>query len=479
MTTPLKCIAVAGLLSLSNYSKANSQLLELKECHLDNISQQVKCGKLSVPKNYQLSDDDKLIINFAVLPAIDQNQDKEPVMFLAGGPGQAAVSLAAGLYKAFNEVRKTRDVILVDQRGTGKSNPLQCKDDLELDPYTFIPENYNADHIKNCIVQLDGDLSQFNSENAIRDFDAVRAALGHEKIAIYGGSYGTRAGLIYMRLFPDSLSSVVLDSVGPIEVPIGLFGKSAERSFKMLMNNCQQDEGCNAAFPELEQQFIKVVATLEQEPAAVNITHPSLGTQTEFAVSKGKFISTIFTMLYGMETRSLVPLVISQAARGNYMPLAGITASGGLGEMYTGLTYNIVCNEDMPKITAQMFVDDANNSFNGDLTQSAFKMACAQWPKYSVDETFYRPITANIPTLIISGELDPVTPPSNGDFSHATLPNSKHIIMRDSSHTPGVGGCAIGIIAEFLDKKDPNDLDESCLVDLPKESFMLGLNDGA
>ncbi|MFD1619113.1 alpha/beta fold hydrolase [Thalassotalea marina] len=479
MTTPWKCLAVVALASLSGLTKASEDKLTLEDCHLDGISQQVECGKLQVPENYQYPTGDQLTINFAVLPAIDRNQNKEPIMFLAGGPGQAAVSLAGGLYQAFNEVRKTRDIILVDQRGTGKSHPLQCEDDLELDPYTYMPEAYTAANVKSCIDKLEGDLSQFNSENAIRDFDAVRAALGHEKIAIYGGSYGTRAGLVYMRLFPESLSAVVLDSVGPIEVPIGLFGKSSERSFNMLIENCQQDTSCQQAYPNLRQQFNQLIAQLEKQPVTIDIAHPTLGSKTEFLVSRAKFLSTIFTMLYGMETRSLVPLVIDQAAKGNFSPLAGVIASAGMGEMYVGLTLNIVCNEDIPKVTPSMFTEDANNSFNGNLSHFAWNTACPVWPQYRPSEDFYQPVTTDVATLIISGDLDPVTPPSNGEYSNKTLPNSKHIIMKDSSHTPGVSACAIKMIAEFLDKKNPNDLDESCLADIPKESFMLGLNGGA
>lgn len=478
MTTPWKSIVMLGLVSVSGLSAANDTKLSIEECHLDGIKQIVQCGKLQVPENYQQKDGKDISINFAVLPAIDRNQNKAPLMFLAGGPGQAAVSLSAGLYRAFNEVRKTRDIILVDQRGTGESNPLECKDDLELDPYTFLTEDYGVENIQACISQLKGDLSQYNSENAIRDFDAVRAALGHEKIAIYGGSYGTRAGLVYMRMFPESLSSVILDSVGPIEVPIGLFGKSAERSFNMLLENCKQDQSCHDTYPELGKKFQQLVAKFSEEPVTVNIAHPTLGMQTEFVISRMKFVSTIFTMLYTMEMRSLIPLMIEQASQGNFAPLAGVTANGGMGAMYVGLTYNIICNEDMPKITQQMLIDDAKNTFNGDISQVALVNACSVWPKYQVDDSFYQPVTANIPTLIISGELDPVTPPSNGDFSDKSLPNSKHIVMKDSSHTPGMGGCAIDIITEFLDKKDPNDLDESCLADIPKASFMNGLNGG-
>jgi pimeloyl-ACP methyl ester carboxylesterase len=463
----------------ANDVDTTNERLTLESCHLEGIKQRVQCGKLIAPENYAKADGEQISINFAVLPAIDKSQNKAPLMFLAGGPGQAAVSIAGGLYRAFNEVRKTRDLILVDQRGTGESHPLACDDAIEQDVYSSVPEDFTAKEVEECLAQLKGDLSQYNSENAIRDFDAVRDALGHEKIAIYGGSYGTRAGLVYMRMFPDSLSSVILDSVGPIEVPIGLFGKSSARSFSMLLENCQKEENCQKSYPNLAEEFQQILKSLEQENVALTIPHPRLGTSTELVISKNKFLSTIFMQLYSTEGRSLVPLIIHQASLGNYAPFAGLTAAGegGMG-MTVGLTFNIVCNEDIPKVTAEMFAEDADNSFNGNMSHIAWQTACPLWPQYRLSDDFYQPVTADIPTLIISGDLDPVTPPSNAEYSDASLPNSKHIVMKNSAHTPGVSGCAINVINEFLDKKDPNGLDETCFDEIPDESFMTGLNGG-
>ncbi len=479
MKTPWKSLFALTLLGCTGSTIANDSALTLNECHVDGIKQQIQCGQLIVPENYSKPDGDTISVNFAVLPAIDSSNNKEPLMFLAGGPGQAAVSLAGGLYKAFNEIRKTRDLILVDQRGTGESHPLQCEDVEGYDVYSSLPEDFKEQDIKDCLAEFTGDLSQYNSENAIRDFDGVRAALGHEKIAIYGGSYGTRAGLVYMRMFPESLSSVVLDSVGPIEVPIGLFGQSSARSFDLLLENCKKEESCQQAYPNLENDFNQVLTNLDNKPLEMSIPHPRLGTPTKLMINRSKFLSAIFMQLYSADGRSLVPLVIHQASLGNFAPFAGLTAmtDGGM-EMFIGLTFNIVCNEDIPKVTDTMFDADAANNFNGEMSHFAWRKACPLWPQYRPSEAFYQPVTADIPTLIISGELDPVTPPSNGDYSAKTLPNNKHIVMKNSSHTPGASGCAVNIINEFLDEKNPNDLDESCLEDIPAESFMTGLNGG-
>jgi pimeloyl-ACP methyl ester carboxylesterase len=475
----ISLLSFSSILLADNADDTNNkdEVLTLENCHLKGIKSQVQCGTLRVPENYSLPNGEQITVNFAVLPAIDNSKNKTPLMFLAGGPGQASVELAAHIFTTFAEIKKSHDIILVDQRGTGKSHALECDENSVNNVYEIIPEDFSAQEIKDCIAQFKGDLSQYNSENAIRDFDAVRSALGHEQINIYGGSYGTRAGLVYMRMFPDSLKSVVLDSVGPIEVPIGTFGQSSARSFNLLLESCMQDDNCKAAYPDLASEFKAVISRLEQAPVKIDISHPRLGSKTDFVLSRSKFISNLRMQLYSMQTRTLVPLIIHQAFLGNYQPIIGLIAmsEGGVG-MYVGLTLNIVCNEDIPKITNEMFTADADNSFGGNDSHKAWLQACPLWPKYSVDEAFYKSVTANIPTLILSGKLDPVTPPSNGEESATTLPNSHHIVSKNSAHIVASTPCGIDIVNEFLETLDPKGLDESCLAELKSETFMTHLN---
>ncbi len=477
MKVTWKNLLALSLLSLTATSWANDDKLTIENCHLGEIRAQVQCGKLEVPENYKKPDGDKIAVNFAVLPAIDDSEYKTPLMFLAGGPGQAAVELATGLNRVFREVRKTRDIILVDQRGTGKSSPLSCEFEAVDNVYSSLPDALNPQEVKDCVAQFKGDVTQYNSENAIRDFDAIRAALGHEKLNIYGGSYGTRAGLVFMRMFPKSLESVVLDSVGPIEVPIGMFGQSGARSFNLLIDNCKNSESCNKAFPNLADEFQAVKVRLAKAPASIDILHPRLGTPTKLVIDDTKFTGNLRFQLYGMEGRSMVPLVIHQAFLGNYQPLVGLMArTEGEQLVYTGLLFNIVCNEDMPRLSVADKTADANNNFDGKDSQLAWDMVCPFFPEYRPSEGFYQSVTADIPTLILSGNLDPVTPPSNGEYSAKSLPNSHHIIVENASHTVAMSTCASDIIQEFLTSKTPKKLDESCLKDIPQETFMTSVN---
>ncbi|WP_286265744.1 alpha/beta fold hydrolase [Thalassotalea atypica] len=470
------------LLLISWQGLAKESKLELEECHVKGIKEQVQCGTLTVPEDYQKPEGTSLDVNVVVLPAIDRSSELEPLMFLAGGPGQAATELSAHIRRTFYEIRKTRDIILVDQRGTGKSNAIIC-DEAEFydqNVYTSSSSDFSADDIRECIGQLKQNLSQYNSENAIRDFDAVRAALGHQKINIYGGSYGTRAALVYMRLLPDSLRSVVLDSVGPIEVPIGPFGQSSARSFSLLVENCNLEAACAKAFPDLESEFQTVYERLMKSPEIIRISHPRLGTPLDFKVDGEKFISVIFTKLYSMELRTVVPLTIHQAFLGNFQPLAGLLSTDDTntdeGGMYFGLTLNIVCNEDFPLLNENDWNADADNTFGRNVSHRVWRLACPLWPKYRPSSEFYQPVTADIPTLVLSGNLDPVTPPSNGEKSDATLVNSHHIVVKNAAHIVASSDCGVDVVNQFLTELKPDQLDEKCLTEIPDESFMTSLN---
>jgi pimeloyl-ACP methyl ester carboxylesterase len=438
----------------------------------------VQCGTVSVPENYQQPDNTSLSINFAIIPAIDSGEKKPPFVFLAGGPGQAAVELASFILTTFDEVHKTHDIVLIDQRGTGKSHPLQCPESQLNSPYLLTPEEFSKQEVMDCLASFSGDLSQYSTENAINDFEQVRQALGYNKIHLYGGSYGTRAALIYMKRYPQALQTVVLDSVGPVEVPIGLFGQSGEQSFELLLAHCQQQPSCQRAFPDLKKEFNHISQQLKQQPATVSIPHPRLGTPTQFVISYGKLTSIIRMQLYNVASRQLVPEVIHQAFNGNYLPLAGLAAQleNGLPMMYMGLTFNIVCNEDFPRITPAMWQQDAENQFDGDQSHQAWLTACPLWPRYRPSPDFYQPVTASVPTLILSGALDPVTPPSNGDYPAHSLPNAKHIVVEQSAHIVASHSCAPEMIAEFLDQQDPSAINTECLQNVKAERFVTSLN---
>ncbi|MFD2164767.1 alpha/beta fold hydrolase [Thalassotalea euphylliae] len=477
-----KKILSVGLVCASASSFANQSALKLDECHVDGIKEKIKCGTLSVPENYEKPDATKIDINFTVIPAIDDSGKKIPLMFLAGGPGQAASELSAMLRNRFYEVRKTRDIVLVDQRGTGQSSQLKCDipEMQNADVYGTFTFDIDKNDIAECVGQFTQDVSQYNTENAIRDFDAVREALGHEQINVYGGSYGTRAALNYMRMFPDSLNSVVLDSVAPMDIRIGLFGQTAERSYQKLIENCFAEETCKAAFPNLDEDYQTVFRRLVKQPVEMTIPHPRLATPTKLIIDSEKFVSTIQMQLYSVTGRSMLPLLISEAAKENYMPFVGVLAQSDElqppGSVYVNVLMNIACNEDFPLIEEKDWIDDANNTFARNISHRGLRLICPSWPKYRASEALYEQVRADIPTLILSGDLDPVTPPAYGDIADEMLPNSRHIVAEKLSHIVAINDCGVGIVAKFIEDKDLEAVDDTCLTELPAETFMTSLN---
>lgn len=475
---PLKWLLVLAWCcgSFSAYAQA-AQILD--HCHVEGIREQILCGSLKVAENPQQPKGKQIDIYMTVLPSFNAAQKNNPMLFLAGGPGQSATEQTALINRMFAGVRQSRDIILIDQRGTGQSNPLQCtnmqSDDLALQ-IDFTGEDLAAQAATCLALFKDSQLSFYTSDQAIDDFEAVRKALGYQQFHLYGGSYGTRAGLVYLRRYPAAIASAVLDSVAPTQVAIGTFGKSSERAFELLIDDCNANPACKTAYPSIKQELTALVATLNKVSTELQIMHPVTGLETPLLFERLKFLNTLRTALYSTRMRKMLPLIISEANKGNYKPFAGLygalNSGPGVG-MYMGLTLNILCNEDWPRVTdAQLKVDD-DNYVVGNMTTQTWVQMCSVWPRYKVADSFSEPVVSDVPTLLLSGRLDPVTPPAWGDMAGATLSHSRHLVAVNGSHTIATHTCAAKLVAEFLDGKDLAALDDSCLSKKRQMPFMI------
>ncbi len=479
----MKIVTYCSLLLLATIypqPSAARDLSSLEKCHVNGLKEKVLCGTIEVAENKAKPEGTKVPLNIVVLPAVQKSPQTDPLLFLAGGPGQAATDLASLVNHTFKTVRNQRDIVLVDQRGTGKSNPLQCEPNEQmLNDFSINDETYDlVSDIKQCAESFaEYDLAQYTSEAAIHDLEAVRNHLGYPKVNIYGGSYGTRAGLLYMRMYPESIRSVILDSVAPPQVVVGPFGVFGHRAFELMLEDCQQQKSCAQAFPDLAEQYQDLVSKLLQQPQMLSVRDPRTFEQKDFLLTASKLGNTIRSALYSTTTRRILPLMIAKAANGDIAPLAGLaSAVSGQGGMYIGLTFNILCSEDMPRATEVLLAKDAANPFIGDRQTKIFKQACSVWPRYAVDEAFATPVVSEIPTFILSGHLDPVTPPEWGDLAAETLNNSRHFVVKSGSHTPIASSCANKLAAEFIENLDLNAIDDTCLQEESKPLFMTNVN---
>jgi pimeloyl-ACP methyl ester carboxylesterase len=434
------------------------------------------CGTFDVFENRETRQGRTLQLKIVVLPALGNEPHADPLFFLAGGPGQGAAEMARLVRELFRRVQADRDIVLVDQRGTGKSHPLNCKSDGDSLASLNEPLDASMARLRKCMEGLDADLRLYTTTIAMDDLNDVRTYLGYDKINLYGGSYGTRAALVYLRRHQPTVRSVILDGVAPPDMRLPLFfARDAQRALNHLLADCEADTVCRTKFPQLEQRLRTLVKQLDAAPAKVRLMHPRTGIVEDVSVD-GEFVANVlFGALYAPLTSTLVPELIARAERHDFQGLLALATvgEGSSQNMSIGMQLSIVCAEDYPRITEEQIArESADTVFATHLLTARLK-ACEFWPKGEVDDTYYQPVTSAVPTLVLSGELDPVTPPEWGESVLPHLTNSKHIVVPATGHGAIMTGCGMRIAHAFIEAASVDGLDTSCLRSLKRPPFFL------
>lgn len=452
-------------------------LSKLKPCRVDGIEEELLCGKLTVFENREARSGRTIDLNVIVLPAFDQKNKADPLFDLAGGPGAASTD-AANFYAGPGKIyRQRHDVVLVDQRGTGKSNPLSIPE--EKTPQHYLSEMYPVDYVKKMRQQLENraDLTKYTTSIAMDDLDDVRAWLGYDKINLFGASYGTQAAQVYMRRHPEHVQSVILLAVAPTDLKMPLHhSESAARAMDMLLSECERDPKCNAAFPKIREDWTNVLEQLEKQPARVEYFPPGKSTRpTTVEIQRGVFAEKIRTWMYRRDQATRIPLIVHRAAAGDFAPFLQQAIAPSIPDFIADGAYlSVTCAEDVPFITPEEGTRlTAGNPFS-DYRLFQQTRACGMWPRGEIPSDFLQPVRSNAPVLIFSGNTDPVTPPKYGEEVAAHLPNSRHIVIREAGH--GVDGltdpgCIDRIANEFLDKGNAKNLDVSCIEQMAPPPF--------
>ena len=442
-------------------------------CYVEGVSDRLNCGFVTVPENPNKPDGKQIQVHYVVLPAVKNVNHEEALLAIAGGPGQSAIDNAAGFDAMLSKVRQQRDILLIDQRGTGRSNLLTC-DEGAQSPLSF--DDDNADTLaetQKCLAKIDADVTQYGSLNAIKDFEAVRQYLGYKKLHVYGISYGTRMAQLYMRLYPAHLATVTLDGIVPMQQSVLEIGASIDRGFDLLFKDCQETTACHAQFPELKAEFDQVAASLAKAPVMENVYDPVTGEKTMLTMTRGKFYGSIRMALYQANVRALVPHAIHQAAKHNFQPILGLySLTIDNAGMAMGMHASVVCGEDMHRITPAMR-EQAQHTFMGKTMLEGLEATCEVWKIPAVDDSFSEPISSDIPTLLLSGEIDPATPPSWGELAMEKLTNAKHFVAPYATHGVAYQSCANNLIADLVRSGSVKDLDGECLKKDVRRSFYL------
>ncbi len=470
--------AAALWLCACSSGPASSAAIALVPCRLPGVDVAAQCGAFDVWEDRDARSGRKVSLNLAVVPARLRARDPDPVVIFAGGPGQGAVSLAAQVMPLFTKLNDTRDIVFIDQRGTGQSNPLDCEDDEEQPLQSLFEDAIPERIVARCLGALDADPRQYVTSIAVADLDEVREALGYAKLNLWGGSYGTRMALEYLRRHGDRVRTVVLDGVAPPNMKLPLsFVADGEAALKRLLDACDAEVLCHRTYPDLRESIRRLRNDLARRPARVGIRDPRTGERETISVNENVFLSGLFRPLYVAELASLLPLGISAAAHGDFNPLLAqnLEFADDISEnLALGMHLSVVCAEDIPRITADDLIS-VSNSFFGRALVDDFVRACKVWPRGKVPDDFYEPVRSDVPTLILSGGIDPATPPRHGEQVAKTLPNARHFVAPQLGHGVSMHGCAPRLIESFVRKADAKALDGKCLERIPRPLFVLPL----
>lgn len=476
------CLLAAGIVA-GNGAVAGAEppapgTVTLKPCRLTGVEHDASCGVLQRPLDPARPDGPRIDLHFAVIPALARNKHPDPVFFFAGGPGQSAMELAGSVSRLLARLANRRDLVFIDQRGTGRSAPLVCEPPPPTTPLGAMTDpRWIEARLVACIAQLKtlphGDLRFYTTTIAMQDAEAVRRALGAARINLVGASYGTRAALEYQRQFPQVLRRVVIDGVAPPDMVLpAAFSVDNEAALQSLLTWCASDTACAARHPELSKKLQSLLAAL---PRRVTLIHPATLVPEEVSVDRELVLSMIRTALYRPLVASALPLAVEQAAGGRFDALLALgttlipTRRGQAPA--EGMHFAVVCAEDLPRLE-RAAADGAPGATFGNAFADYYRRVCAGVPRGSVPEAFYQLPQASGATLVSSGGVDPATPARHGERAAKALgPKARHVLVPNAGHGVLGIGCMRDVVFRFIDAVDDEaalQVDASCVQKIPR-----------
>ncbi len=471
-------LAPAWLAGLLLAAAAPVGALEFEGCRLERDGLPAafaECATLAVPEDPADPDSEPLDLFVARVRSLNANPAPVPLLLINGGPGGSSVDLYLQTRAAFGPTLRDRDIVLLDQRGTGRSlSGLSCDTPEGLELETATASELSA-AVETCIAEFPRDPALFTTSIAVRDIEALREALGIDQWNIYGVSYGTRVAQHYLKRFEDRVRAVILDGVVPAELTLGPdIARDAQAALDALFDRCAGTPECSERFGDLQAKFRSLLDRFENDSIEIMIADPVTGDPALFELAGIHLQSVVRLMSYADTTAALLPLVIDEAFKGNYEPLAAQadllieSVSDSLG---FAMHNSVVCTEDVPFFPA---VDDLDNDgvaggtaaaapYLGTTIVDGLATICATWPTGLRDPDFSEPVVSARPVLLLSGENDPVTPPAYADRVAAGLSNARHLVGAGKGHGLAAVGCTPLLMRNFLLDTDPAALDAGCL----------------
>ena len=429
-----------------------------------------RCGTLERHEDPSNEASPLLALSVAVVPALSLEPEPDPFVPIAGGPGQSTIEFYSLLSRAFEEIRRTRDIVLLDQRGTGTSARMECDIGDEVVEGQLTPEETIA-LTEKCLTALPHNPEFFSTSVAVRDLEALRIALSSPQFNLYGASYGTRVAQHFARQHPDSTRSIILDGVVPPQLALGaIIAIEAQNALNNIFDRCTESAACSGRFPDIAEEFVALEERLNRDPVSVRLANPLSGIRETISFGDAELAAAIRLMSYSPHTVALMPLLIHEAANENYVPLAAqylMVMDRMSDSLAIGMHNAVVCTEDAP-FYDQDGADRAGltSTYIGPLMVEALDAICSVWPAGVIDPDFKKPLSTDLPVLLLSGDADPVTPPYFGDMASVDLTNAAHLTGRHQGHGQAATGCMPEVMARFVDTKSivAEDLDpDNCL----------------
>ncbi|MFO0635477.1 MAG: alpha/beta fold hydrolase [Nannocystaceae bacterium] len=471
----LLCFAslVCGLTACAPGDAGPEPTAALHPCTVKGTTRAARCAEIVRPLDPARPEGPQVTLRVALLPA-SKAARRNPLYFFAGGPGQGAVEAFAPLLSGYDELGRDRDFVLVDQRGTGESAPLRCKPEGEPSLAERLDPTLDPSLLQQCLAGYDVDPRYFTTTIAAEDLDAVRAALGHGRIDLIGGSYGTRAALVYARAHPQHVGRIVIDGVAPVDMALpASFAHDGQAALDGVLSACEADPGCAERFPDQRRRLRAWLDGLARAPATIELPDPRTAAPTRVTVYRDSVAHAIRGLLYAPQLQALLPLTLERAMAGDYGPLVAQAVAFGdsVGDsMAQGMFLSVVCAEDVPFATAKPTEPD---TFLGDAFVALLRDACAQWPRAALEPGYRDPIVLEHPTLVLSGALDPVTPPRWGEHVLRGLSAGRHVVVPGAGHGTISDPCVAGLVHAFLDGDDG--FDDACVQQSVRPPFVLDL----
>ena len=470
----------------SGASSAATARPRLSPCELEHPQRltvvAAECGTLTVPEDLTKPGGRQIQLALARIPAISRRKQQDPLFLLAGGPGMAATTFYAMVAPVFARIHRDRDIVLVDQRGTGKSNPLNCPDGTETDLSGGV--GAIANEARSCLQGLGvhSDVAQYTTSVAVQDLDRVRQALGYRQINLYGVSYGTRVAQHYLRRFPQQTRSLILDGVVPPELSFGAgMAIDAEHSLEQILARCSRESACRSQFGDPSQDYHSLWSALQAHPVQVSVPDPSTGETTHFEFTTSHLATVLRLSIYASEPAALLPLLLHEtSASKDFSRMAAqylLLTRSYTDVVAVGMNNTVACTEDIPfydpnRVSRSLL----EKTFLGATQLDVLFAICKIWPRGPIDPDFHAPLHSTVPALLLSGGDDPVTPPAYAEEARRGLSNSLHVVLKDFGHGQLAAPCMDRVMEQFINRGSVTGLDVSCTLNDKPTPFFISLN---